>query len=159
MQLATLLPGPWSRALLAVLHNLRQIARALRAPALPLLRSAFDIPPGTYAARGETGPAATDARRRRPSHRPGARRHPVLYARSGVTLQVDEEHTLLEVALEAGLRLASACRMGLCGTCKARLIEGEVVMAEPNALSDAERERGDCLPCVSRPRGAIKLDA
>jgi ferredoxin len=165
MWVATLLPRSWSRALRVLLHNLDQITRALRAPELPLLRVHHDLTPGTYAApvRRAAAPASRPARRpsslRDSPRRTGAPRHEVLFARSGVTLQVDEDHTLLEAGLESGLTLASACRMGLCGTCKARLLEGEVTMAEPNALSDAERASGYCLPCVSRPRGTIKLDA
>jgi ferredoxin len=76
-----------------------------------------------------------------------------------VTLDVRADSTLLGAALEADLELAHACQMGMCGTCKSLLIAGEVQMEEPNTLSEEERERGFCLPCVSHPTSEVELDA
>lgn len=59
-----------------------------------------------------------------------------------------------EVLLSALDRLAApifyACRSGVCGTCKARLVSGRVDPGVPFALSEAEQEAGIILTCVSR---------
>ncbi len=59
-----------------------------------------------------------------------------------------------EVLLTALDRMAApilyACRSGVCGTCKARLLSGSVDPGVPFALSKAEQESGIILTCVSR---------
>jgi ferredoxin-NADP reductase len=66
--------------------------------------------------------------------------------------------TLLESATAAHLDLDFSCTMGGCGACKARLVEGEVVMDEPNCLSEAERAAGMVLTCVSRPLSDVVIE-
>lgn len=66
--------------------------------------------------------------------------------------------TLLEAGLGAGADMPFSCAMGGCAACKCKLVEGEVLMEEPNCLSDAERADGWVLACVSRPMGAAKVE-
>lgn len=60
-----------------------------------------------------------------------------------------------EVLLTALDRLAApvpyACRSGVCGTCRVRLVAGRVDPGVPFALTDAEQESGVILTCVARP--------
>ena len=57
--------------------------------------------------------------------------------------------------LEAGLRVRSdlpfACKGGVCGTCRARVVEGTVAMDANYALEPDEIERGYVLTCQSHP--------
>ncbi|HEX2892915.1 MAG TPA: 2Fe-2S iron-sulfur cluster-binding protein [Marmoricola sp.] len=46
-----------------------------------------------------------------------------------------------------------ACKGGVCGTCRARVLEGEVAMDANWALEPDEVERGYVLTCQSRPAG------
>jgi len=59
-----------------------------------------------------------------------------------------------EVLLSALDRMAApifyACRSGVCGTCKARLVSGRVDPGVPFALTWSEQESGMILTCVSR---------
>ena len=59
-----------------------------------------------------------------------------------------------EVLLSALDRMAApifyACRSGVCGTCKARLVSGRVDPGVPFALTRSEQEAGMILTCVSR---------
>lgn len=59
-----------------------------------------------------------------------------------------------EVLLSALDRMAApifyACRSGVCGTCKARLVSGRVDPGVPFALTESEQESGVILTCVSR---------
>jgi ring-1,2-phenylacetyl-CoA epoxidase subunit PaaE len=60
-----------------------------------------------------------------------------------------------EVVLDAVLRVRAdapyACKGGVCGTCRAKLVEGSVAMDQNYALEDAEIERGYVLTCQSHP--------
>ena len=54
----------------------------------------------------------------------------------------------LLAALEAEqIPLAAACRTGVCGTCKVRVLEGEFSLGEQSALSAAELADGYALAC------------
>jgi ring-1,2-phenylacetyl-CoA epoxidase subunit PaaE len=57
------------------------------------------------------------------------------------------ENNLLEAMLAIKLNPPYACKMGTCGSCKAILISGDVVMARDFALNDADREAGKILCC------------
>jgi ring-1,2-phenylacetyl-CoA epoxidase subunit PaaE len=57
--------------------------------------------------------------------------------------------------LDAGLRVRSdlpfACKGGVCGTCRAKLVEGSVAMDANYALEPDEVDRGYVLTCQSHP--------
>lgn len=61
---------------------------------------------------------------------------------------------ILDAALAAGADLPFACKGGVCATCKARLLEGEVEMDNNYALDQQEVEAGFILTCQSHPRSA-----
>ncbi|MBP7640789.1 MAG: CDP-6-deoxy-delta-3,4-glucoseen reductase [Thauera sp.] len=77
------------------------------------------------------------------------------------TFEADDDQTVLEAALAAGLLLPHGCRDGACGACKGRVLEGEVEHAEhaSGALSEAERAEGLALFCCARPRGDLVVQA
>lgn len=68
-----------------------------------------------------------------------------------IEVQYQGQKSILEAALDAGYDPPYACQIGACCTCRARLKEGRVVMAEREALSDAEIAEGYILTCQSRP--------
>ncbi|MEM5365270.1 2Fe-2S iron-sulfur cluster-binding protein [Paraburkholderia azotifigens] len=59
--------------------------------------------------------------------------------------------TLLQTLEVHGVVIPSQCRMGICGRCSVRLIEGEVESTSEIGLTTIERERGYRLACCSRP--------
>lgn len=67
---------------------------------------------------------------------------------------VAEGEPVLDAALRAGLDLPYSCRGGMCSTCRAKLVEGEVEMATNYALEPWETEAGYVLTCQARPRSA-----
>lgn len=73
----------------------------------------------------------------------------------------DADQTVLEAALAAGLQLPHGCRDGACGSCKGRVVAGEVDYGiySDNALTDAERAAGLALFCCARPLGDLVLEA
>src|SRR6476660_1446911 len=50
----------------------------------------------------------------------------VEFVRSGKTCTIRSGQTLLEAAEEHGIGISSSCRQGQCGTCKTKLMEGNV---------------------------------
>ena len=77
----------------------------------------------------------------------------VRLARTGITVPVLPDQTIVRAIELAGHRVPTSCLSGLCGSCKVNYLEGEV---EHNdyILSDEEKTR--CLTlCVSRSRSPI----
>jgi ring-1,2-phenylacetyl-CoA epoxidase subunit PaaE len=62
-----------------------------------------------------------------------------------------EGATILDTALAAGADLPFACKGGVCCTCRARVLEGEVTMDRNWSLEAAELARGFVLSCQSHP--------
>ncbi|MEZ4373510.1 MAG: ferredoxin--NADP reductase [Polyangiaceae bacterium] len=71
--------------------------------------------------------------------------------------EVAPGRTLLEAALAAGAEVPIPARWG-CGRCKVKLLSGDVVMDEPNCLSEEERQQGFVLGCVGRPLGPCEVE-
>lgn len=60
--------------------------------------------------------------------------------------------TILDAGLDHGADLPFACKGGVCCTCKAKLIEGEVEMEANYGLEKSELKAGFILTCQSHPR-------
>jgi ring-1,2-phenylacetyl-CoA epoxidase subunit PaaE len=59
--------------------------------------------------------------------------------------------TILDGALQQGAELPYACKGGVCSTCRAKLVAGEVVMDNNYALEPDELAKGFILTCQSHP--------
>ncbi|HUH53048.1 MAG TPA: 1,2-phenylacetyl-CoA epoxidase subunit PaaE [Microbacteriaceae bacterium] len=64
---------------------------------------------------------------------------------------VNANESILNAALRVRSDVPFACAGGVCGTCRARVIEGSVNMKENFALEKEELEKGFILTCQSRP--------
>lgn len=72
--------------------------------------------------------------------------------KTGTTLNVGAEQTILEALRTMGLRVPSSCESGTCGSCKTRLLAGE---AEHRDMVLIEEEKTDhIMVCVSRAKSA-----
>ncbi|WP_327375295.1 2Fe-2S iron-sulfur cluster-binding protein [Streptomyces sp. NBC_01216] len=81
-----------------------------------------------------------------------------LHGRSG-KWPVQEGETLLDTVLRARADAPYACKGGVCGTCRAFLVGGEVRMDRNFALEPEETEAGYVLACQSHPATAdVELD-
>ena len=73
-------------------------------------------------------------------------------ARTGVTVVVDEQSSILDKVLEVVPDQPWACREGFCGTCETKVLAGEPEHGD-DVLSDDERAAGDVMMiCVGRCR-------
>jgi ring-1,2-phenylacetyl-CoA epoxidase subunit PaaE len=59
--------------------------------------------------------------------------------------------TIVAAGLRHGLEMPYSCRGGMCCTCRARLVSGEVTMDRNYSLEPWELERGFVLTCQSHP--------
>lgn len=70
-----------------------------------------------------------------------------------------EKGSILESARAAGVPAPFACKGGVCATCRAKLISGQVEMKANYALTEAELARGYILTCQAVPVGeGVVLD-
>nr|WP_246200896.1 1,2-phenylacetyl-CoA epoxidase subunit PaaE [Agromyces allii] len=70
---------------------------------------------------------------------------------STVESPVSAHESILNAALRVRPDVPFACAGGVCGTCRARLVDGDVTMTENYALEPDELERGYVLTCQSHP--------
>ncbi|MCK9894238.1 PDR/VanB family oxidoreductase [Frankia sp. AgB32] len=76
----------------------------------------------------------------------------VRLARSGRTIQVGAQQSLLDALDRAGLDMPSSCREGTCASCETPVLEGEIDHRD-SVLSDDERASNTTMMiCVSRAR-------
>lgn len=75
----------------------------------------------------------------------------VTFAASGKSGTVGAGRTLLDAAEECGVLIESLCRTGTCGTCKVKLVEGDVHMQRDTALTSADLKNRIVLACQARP--------
>src|SRR5258708_9037268 len=81
-------------------------------------------------------------------------------SRSDITFSAAPDQSLLDAALGASLNLPHSCKSGNCGSCRARLLQGEVHYPNgpPLGLSDAETADGFVLMCQARARSDLCIE-
>ena len=73
--------------------------------------------------------------------------------RTGITLTVPRDRSILSVVEEAGVGVLSSCAEGTCGTCETGVLEGDPDHLD-SVLTAEERKANDCMMiCVSRSCG------
>lgn len=79
--------------------------------------------------------------------------------RSGLTLTVAPDQTLLNACLAAGVDVSYSCEEGVCGACEVRVLSGKVQHRD-QVLSPAQQAASETMMiCCSRGVGPIELDA
>ncbi|MET9142915.1 2Fe-2S iron-sulfur cluster-binding protein [Streptomyces sp. NPDC004042] len=122
-----------------LVQGAEQALRALGVPRARVHEEIFHVDAGT-----EPGPAPSTTA---PAHSTVTVR---LDGRGG-TWPVQEGETLLETVLRNRPDAPYACKGGVCGTCRAFLVTGEVRMDRNFALEPEETDAGYVLACQSHP--------
>lgn len=74
------------------------------------------------------------------------------------TIQVPEVRKILDIAQQQNIELPSSCNAGVCTTCAAKIISGEVEQSEGMGLSPELQSEGYALLCVSYPRSDLEIE-
>jgi NAD(P)H-flavin reductase/ferredoxin len=77
-----------------------------------------------------------------------------------IAFTVEGRKTVLQAALDQGIAYPHNCRVGACGTCKSRLVSGQVkeLTDKSYLLNDAEMNAGIILACQSVPKTDLVLE-
>ena len=80
---------------------------------------------------------------------------------SGKQFTVHQDETLLEAALRQGINLPYGCKNGACGSCKGKVLEGQVSHGQhsASALSSADETTGSTLFCCAHPQTDLLIEA
>jgi len=77
-------------------------------------------------------------------------------ARSGETVDVPADVSLLDAVRPGRPQVAYSCRQGFCGTCVVSVLDGKPEHRD-TILSDAQRDAAQMLICVSRAPAGTRL--
>ncbi len=86
--------------------------------------------------------------------------HQVTIAGQDESLTVTEDQPILDAALRANAWIPHSCTQGTCGTCKLKVLCGEIDhRASPEyTLTAEERENGMALACMASPRSNLTVE-
>ncbi|BCQ24797.1 hybrid-cluster NAD(P)-dependent oxidoreductase [Caballeronia sp. NK8] len=82
----------------------------------------------------------------------------VNFAKSRRDIECGGHEHVLDAAKKAGVRLPSSCTQGMCGTCKVKLVSGEVSMKHAGGIRQREIDQGMVLLCCSKPLTDLVVD-
>jgi len=82
----------------------------------------------------------------------------ISFAKSGREIACGSSQHVLEAARQAGVRLPASCTQGMCGTCKVKLVSGQVDMKHNGGIRQREIDQGMVLLCCSKPLSDLVID-
>jgi len=75
-----------------------------------------------------------------------------------VKVSVEVGCSLNEAAAEAGVNIAKACGVGICGACRVKVLSGEREMLHNGGISEEEIAQGYVLSCCTVVQGAMDIE-
>ena len=80
---------------------------------------------------------------------------------SGKQFTANPDENILEAALRQGINLPYGCKNGACGSCKGKVLEGQVTHGQhsESALSKTDETAGGILFCCSHPQSDLLIEA
>lgn len=83
----------------------------------------------------------------------------VTFAAEGKSAPLLPNAPILDVADSIGVEIDNACRSGICGSCKVKLVSGTVTMECEDALTSEEKTHGVILACQAKSTGDVEVDS
>ena len=90
---------------------------------------------------------------------PGPASAVVKFAKSNKDAPLPPDKSVLETAESIDVPIDYQCRVGTCGICKIRLLEGKVTMEVEDALTPEDKTAGIILACQAKSLANISVDA
>lgn len=86
--------------------------------------------------------------------------HMVRFEPVGIEMEVEEGETILDAAFRQGISLMHGCKEGQCGSCKSRLVDGDIELLKYStfALPEYESETGHVLLCRTHAFSDITVE-
>lgn len=78
----------------------------------------------------------------------------VKIASTGVVFKIPGDKTVTAFLEEKGVKIPTSCEQGMCGTCKVKVLEGEVDHRDKR-LTPEQKAEGAFLACVSRAKSDL----
>ena len=75
------------------------------------------------------------------------------------TITVPADQTILKAAEAAGLELPYSCNAGVCTTCAAKVLSGEIDQSEAAGIGPSVQEAGYALLCSAYAKSDLKLES
>ena len=114
----------------------------------------FDsLSPAEQAAASEGEGTALDA-----GAAEGAAKFSVSFTKMRRDIECGAHEHVLDAAKRAGVRLPASCTQGMCGTCKVKLVSGQVDMRHNGGIRQREIDQGMVLLCCSKPLSDLVVD-
>jgi ferredoxin-NADP reductase len=88
----------------------------------------------------------------------GGARFMVEFSKTKRKIVVDSETFILAAARAEGMRLPASCTKGICGTCKSRLVSGQVDMKHQGGIRQREIDAGMILLCCAKPLSDLVVE-
>ena len=83
----------------------------------------------------------------------------IAFVKSGKEVPWDGQHFILDIAEELDVDIDIGCRKGTCGSCKQKMLAGEVSYeGTPIGLKNKYKEQGFILTCIAKPVGRVEID-
>ncbi len=76
----------------------------------------------------------------------------------GKTAKIRDGQTLLEIMEPHAIPIIAACRSGVCGSCKCKVVEGKVERASTATLTPEEIDAGYALACSTRAKSDLVVE-
>ncbi|WP_370298632.1 FAD-binding oxidoreductase [Pontibacterium sp.] len=82
----------------------------------------------------------------------------ISFADGDATAAVELGVTLNEAAAEAGVNIAKACGVGICGACRVKVVSGNVEMTHNGGITEEEIDAGYVLSCCTQVKGDVQIE-
>src|ERR1700748_725815 len=78
----------------------------------------------------------------------------------GIEMEIEEGETVLNAAFRQGISLMHGCKEGQCGSCKSKLIDGDIELLKYStfALPDYESENSHVLLCRTHAYSDVSFE-
>src|SRR6266536_3596988 len=83
----------------------------------------------------------------------------VTFSVSDKSAPLPPDKVILDVADEIGVEIDNSCRVGTCGTCRVKLLSGQVTMAVEDGLEPGDKERRMILACQAKATANVEVEA
>ncbi len=86
--------------------------------------------------------------------------HKAQLTEQDIIFDIEDNETVLEAALRQGYNLPYCCCNGLCGTCKAKVVSGNITYTDNlhGCLTEKERRQGYALLCQAKAYSDLSIE-